>query len=299
MTLSLDQSSAKLTIELNNSQPTIHVGTKSIIVALKESLIDKNAANAENPTKATTGDAVTVTGTVFLTAGENDFDIGDWEFGMVQVAQLHGYRFLYAGKTDAHGSIAINRMAAYTKNPCLDVEPVGGQTIDQHIFDFSHTEANLVRTPTRGFNVTVRFGDHPSNFMPLTREHESGATNFIASAYRNEAFITYFVARENANAPIVFLGRVGWHFVVAAEFKWKTGTAKPTRKITEQLIYPGTVLMGAPPDTDGHFTIAKNRTTPTTNKQDENAATAIAARRDPVWKSSASRPSDLPADFFT
>lgn len=301
MALSLDKPSAKLAIDLQGSQPSVHVGSKSILVCCSETKINKASADTDNTSvKSTTGHAVTVTGTVFLAAGENDFDIGDWQFGMVQVAQLYGYRFRYAGKTDAAGSIAVDRLGAFTKNPCLDVEPETGESIDDHIFSILNMEAPLVKTPSRGFNVKVTFGDHPNNFMPLALENRvTGAQNFIASAYRNEAFITYFVARASATSPLICLGRVGWHFVMAADFKWKTGTAKPTRRITEQLIYAGSVLLGAPPDDDSHFVVARTRATPTTNKQDEDAAEGVLLRREKVAKQETSRPADLPSDFFT
>jgi hypothetical protein len=300
MARSLDTSAASLTIDLHNSSPTVYVGTSSILVCCNEGLINKVTADSDTSTlEATKGPATSVVGKVFLAVADDDFDIGDWQFGMVQVSQLAGYRFLYAGKTDAHGSISVNRAAAYTKNPSLDVEPLSGETVDDHIFTMDNLEATLVKQPRRGFNITVTFGDHPTNFMPLVMENRvTGAQNFIARAYRNEAFITYFLARENASAPITCIGRVGWHVVVAAEFNWKTGAAKPARNVTEHLMYQGEVRMGAPPDSDPHFTVARTRATPTTNKQDEDAADAIARRREPVIKQETSRPSDLHADFF-
>lgn len=300
MALDLRTGTAKLTIDLHGSKPTVHVGSASILVCCNKNEINEASANGNTNVEPNKGPAVSITGTVFMAANANEFEPGSWEFGMVQVTQLAGYRFLYAGSTSAQGSIAVDRMGTFTKNPSLDVRPhAAGETVDQRIFSKDNLGVSIVEKPERGLNITVFFEDHPTNFMPLRAENRvARAPNFIARAYRNQAFITYFMARENAQADLICLGRVGWHFVTAAEFKWKTGVAKPDKKITESMIYPGEVRLGAPPADDSHFVIARTRATPTTQKMDDDAEAAINAYNDKVVKQAEAWPDDLHADFF-
>lgn len=299
MALDLKTGTAKLTIDLHASKPTVHVGSASILVCCNKNEINEASADGNNSLEPNKGPAVSITGNVFMTADAGELDPGSWEFGMVQVTQLAGYRFLYAGSTSAQGSIAVDRMGVFTKNPSLDVRPKAGESVDDHIFSQDNTAITIVEKPVRGLNITVFFNDHPNNFMPLFAENRvAGGRNFIARAYRNQAFVTYFVARPNKQADLICLGRVGWHFVVASEFKWKTGVAKPDKKITESLMYPGEVRLGPPPADDSHFVVARTRATPTTQKMDDDAEAAINAYNDKVVKQETTWPADLHADFF-
>ncbi len=246
-------------------------------------------------------DAVEMEGGVFVEATNNEFDMGDRQFGMVQVTEILFYEFLYAGRRESEGSCNLNMKSGFTTNPSLDVQSGPGQTIDDKIFDPGTLIADRVTSPRTGFNVTVRFGDHPNNTIPYRFENRlTGARNFLALAARAQKFVVYFVTRANASAPLTILGRFDWAVDWLIEFGWSANTLKPTASVRRADVLQGVFRAGAPNPPDASATIALNRTTPTANKQDDDAVAAIfTRRRAPMLTQSKTRPPGFRADFFT
>ncbi len=174
-------------------------------------------------------DAVELEGSVFLEATANEFDLGDRQIGMVQTTELMFYEFVYAGRRDTEGSCKLDLKAGFATNPSLDVQSGPGQTIDDKIFDFATLLIDRVTTPKAGFNVKVRFGDHPNNAIPYRFQNGlTGARNFLALAARAQKFNVYLVTRANATAPVEILGRFNWAADWIVEFAWSVRTGKPT-----------------------------------------------------------------------
>jgi hypothetical protein len=246
-------------------------------------------------------DAVEMEGKVFVEATANEFDLGDRQFGMVQVTELLFYEFLYAGRRNTEGSCNLNLRAGFAVNPSLDVESGSGQTIDDKIFDPGTLLVDRVTAPKTGFNVTVRFGDHPHNTIPYRFENRlTGARNFLALAARAQKFVVYFVTRANATAPVTILGRFDWAVDWVIEFGWSVATQKPTASVRRADILQGAFQRGAPSPLDNPATIAINRTLPTANKQDNDAVDAIYGhRRSPLLTQSKSWPPGFRTDFFS
>jgi hypothetical protein len=299
MALRLDTSSATMTVDIKGAKSAIHIGKELVLL---HGTRNANLAAADVPMggKGNKGPSIVITGKVFMEADASDFDLGDWQFGMIQVSNLMVYEFVYAGRMANEGSVVLNLRSGFTKNPSLDADPPQGGSIDDDIFDIAHQTTKRVSTPRVGFEIEYRFGDHPNTLVPQKFENrQTNAPNFIASARRDEGFITYFVARENAQAPVQFLSRVGWHAIWHGTFTWSAAKMKPTLTTKDSRLDLGQVLLGAPVATDPDFQVAKARVGPTSNAMDEKASDdAFVHRRSPVCVQSTTLPKDLPSDFF-
>ena len=195
----------------------------------------------------------------------------------------------------------LDLKAGFTNNPSLDVQSGPGQTIDDKIFDFATLQTDRVTTPKIGFNVTVRFGDHPHNAIPYRFQNGlTGARNFLALAARAQKFNVYLVTRANATAPVQILGRFNWAADWIVEFAWSVRTGKPTATTRRVDILDGVFVKGAPnpPDTSSNIVVARSR--PTANKQHEDAVNAIYnRRRAPLLRESRNWPPGFRTNFFT
>jgi hypothetical protein len=285
MALILDAGSAKISIKTTGAAAGVEVGREFIVLHCTKNA-NVGAGNAAPPGKVNTGSAVEVEGTVFLEANANEFDIGAFEFGMVQISQLSAYQFLYAGRLASEGSVTIDLRLGYT--------------VDQHIFNPNNLTADRVTQGRKGFNIKVRFGDHPFNAIPLKFENRvAAAPNFIARTTRREEFVAYFVAREKATTPIIILARIGWTVSWDAEFTWSAATQTPTKSIKNSQLFTGEPRTGAPNPPDSMSAVAVSRAGPTTNKMDKDATDAAwNQRRDPICKQSKDRPAGIPPNFF-
>ena len=155
-----------------------------------------------------------------------------------------------------------------------------GQSIDDKIFDFSTLLIDRVTTPKTGFNVTVRFGDHPHNTIPYRFQNSlTGARNFLALAARAQKFNVYLVTRANPTAPIEILGRFNWAADWIVEFAWSVRTGRPTATTRRVDILEGVFVKGAPNPPDASSRIDVARSMPTANRQDDDAVKAIYDRR--------------------
>jgi hypothetical protein len=299
MALTLDLASATLTADPQGSNADIHLGTRRFLMHGNIATANKKAADSITITKGTTGGAIKFTGTVFLASSANEFDISPFEFGMVQVSNLLDFIFVYAGSTPQQGSVRQHLRLGFTTNPSLDVEPLPGESIDDHIFNPTNLIANRVTTPKPGFEIEVNFSDHPFGLVPYRFENRvTRATNLIARASRNEDFTTFFVARASPTSPLICLARGGFHVIWRAEFKWRTGVAKPDLEFKSRLFSASAIQTGAPPPGDSHFQIASARSLPSSNTQDQAAFSAVERRSRPVCDELREWPDQMPPDFF-
>lgn len=301
MALNLDASSAKINWLENGAIAACHTGRQFAILHCTAGA-NLGAGDSMPAGKVKRADAMQMEGSVFVEATANEFDIGDREFGMVQVTELIRYEFLYAGRLESEGSCLMNMMAGFTANPSLDVERAAGGSFDDRIFDPGTLIVDRVTTPRTGFNITIRFGDHPHNTIPYRFQNTvTRARNFLARAWRVQTFAVYFVTRANKTAPLTILGDLGWVVRWKIDFTWRSGAVTPTTILRDSFLAPSVLGFHLGPDPgDSWSTLAVNRTPPATNKQDDDTVNAIFnQRRSPMLVQARDRPADLHADFFT
>jgi hypothetical protein len=299
MTLSLDASSATMSVDVAGSASAIYVGQQLVLL---HGTRNANLHSADSVTggKTSNGPSITITGNVFMKADPTDVDTGDWQFGMIQVSNLMVYEFVYAGRRANEGSVSINLKSGYTKPLSLDAQPAAGVSIDDSIFDPSFLTTTRVTSPQVGFQIEYLVNDHPATLVPQRFQNRTThAPNYLFSARRDEGFVTYFVARANKTAAVQFLSRVGWHAIWHGEFQWSVPWKRPTVIMKDSRLDLGTVLLGAPAATDSHFLIAQARVGPTANDQDNQATDDAFIRRNvKVCTQATTQPSNLPSNFF-
>lgn len=304
MAIRVDPTTATIAWTTSGAVPACHIGKQFAILHCTKGA-NLRAGDFSPAGKVRLFDAVELEGRVFVEAGPQDFDIGDRQFGMVQTTELMFYEFVYAGRRDSEGSCRLNPLAGFSKNPSLDVETNAGQSTDGKIFDPATVLIDAVKTPKKGFNITVRFGDHPHNTIPYRFQNSlTGARNYLAMAARAQKFMVYFVTRANATAPIEILAKFNWVVDWIVEFTWTVkplqATAHPRRvdilqgESRQGFFFP---LLSKQDPTDQ---IVINRSGPSTNKQDEDAVKAIYNRRqEPLLTQSKHWPKDFQTNFFT
>lgn len=298
--LIIDQQSVKISLVKDGANAGVHVGTEHALLHCTKNA-NLAAGDSTPPDDVNNGPAINIEGRVFLRSTENERDIGDLEFGIVQVSFLHAYEFIYVGRLVSEGSTVINLRLGYGKNPSLDEETARGRTIDQEIFRATAMTVTPVKIGKTGFDILVKFTDHPNNAIPLRFENRATrAPNFLASAARNEEFITYFVARARNVEPITILARIGWTVNWKAEFNWSAATMKPTKDVKASFLFAGEPRIGQPDAADPMAAVALLRQLPTTNAQDSSAQDAAwTQRRQPICEQNKDRPSNFRSNFFT
>ncbi|MCE9532999.1 MAG: hypothetical protein K8T89_18025, partial [Planctomycetes bacterium] len=291
MAIKLDPTTATMSVDKAGSKSAIHVGRELVLLHGTRNAV-LSSADTSAGGKQTNGPSIVMTGKVFMDAAATDFDLGDFQFGMIQVSTVVVYEFVYAGRMSNEGSVKINLKAGFTKNPSLDAETTGGGTIDETIFDSANQTFKRVTTPRPGFEVTYKSDDHPSTLVPQKVQNSlTNAPNFISSARRDEGLIAYFVARQSETSPVIFLSRLGWHGIWHGTFKWSVATNRPTVTLVDSQMQLGSALLGSPPATDAEFLVAKARVGPITNDLDKSASDdAFVNRRSPVFVASRDRP---------
>jgi len=299
MAIIVDDSSVTMQFLPGAAKAAIHPGLQFAVVHCTAGA-NTGAGNTVPAGKVKNSDAIQMKGTVFVEATANEFDFGDHEFGMVQVTELFDYQFVYAGRVDSEGSVVLDLRAGFTKSPSLDVEPVGGETVDEHIFSFSNLETKRVTQPRTGFEITVTFGDHPNNVVPWRFENTlTSANNFLARIRRVQHFVVYFVTRASVSATPRILGRLGWAVTWDCDVNWTTANLRPRLTMNRAELFPGTFKLGPPPAGDNFAQLAISRTGPSTNAQDITAVNGIyATHQAPACRQSASRPDGFRSNFF-
>jgi hypothetical protein len=300
MAINLDASTAKIAWTTRGATAACHTGSQFALLHCTKGA-NLGAGDRSPAGKVKLFDAVELEGSVFAEATANEFDIGDRQIGMVQTTELMFYEFVYAGRRDTEGSCKLDLRAGFATNPSLDVQSGPGQTIDDKIFDFATLLIDRVTTPKAGFNVTVRFGDHPHNAIPYRFQNGlTGARNFLALAARAQKFNVYLVTRANATAPVEILGRFNWAVDWIVEFAWSVRTGKAIATTRRADILDGVFVKGAQVSSDASSNIVVARSRPTANKQDEDAVNAIYnRRRAPLLRESRHWPPGFRTDFFT
>lgn len=301
MAINVDASTADIHWVTNGAAAACHLGRQFAILHCSVGA-NLGAGDSMPAGKVRNADAMQMEASVFVEATANEFDMGDREFGMVQVTELIRYEFLYAGRLESEGSCRMNMMSGFTANPSLDVQRAFGGSVDDRIFDIGMQTVDRVTTPKTGFNVTLRFGDHPHNTIPYRFQNSvTRARNFLARAWRVQTFAVYFVTRANKSAPLSILGNLGWVVRWKVDFTWTTGATKPSAVPIDSYLAPSVIgFKRGPAPGDSWSSIALNRTLPTTNKLDDDTSKAIFdQRRAPMLEQSRGRPADLRADFFT
>ena len=300
MAINLDASTARIAWTTNGATAACHTGVHFALLHCTKGA-NLTAGDRSPAGRVKLFDAVELEGRVFLDATANEFDIGDRQIGMVQTTELMFYEFVYAGRRDTEGSCNLDLKAGFTANPSLDVQPTAGQTVDDTIFDAATLLIDRVTTPKTGFNVTVRFGDHPNNTIPYRFQNSlTGARNFLALAARAQKFNVYLVTRANPTSPIEILGRFNWAADWIVEFAWSVRTGRPTATTRRVDILEGVFVRGAPNPPDASSRIVVARSLPTANRQDTDAVNAIFnRRRAPLLRQSRNWPPGFRANFFT
>jgi hypothetical protein len=301
MAILVDESTANITWKSTGAVANCHTGQRFAILHCTAGA-NLGAGDSMPAGKVRSDDAMQMEASVFVEATANEFDMGDREFGIIQLTELLRYEFLYAGRIESEGSCMMDMLKGFTANPSLDVQRAHGGSIDERIFDIGMQTVDRVKTPRTGFNVTLRFGDHPHNTIPYRFQNNlTKARNFLARAWRVQTFSVYFVTRANVAAPLTILGSLGWVARWKVDFTW-TGNS-PTPRVNPIDLYLAPSVVGfqrGPAPGDSWSAIALNRTLPTTNKLDDDTSRAIFdQRRAPMLDQSRTRPADLRADFFT
>ena len=301
MAINVDASTADIKWVNNGAVAACHTGSQFAILHCTVGA-NLGAGDSMPAGKVRSADAMQMEASVFVDATANEFDMGDREFGMVQLTELIRYEFLYAGRVDSEGSCQMNLMTGFTTNPSLDVQRATGGSVDDRIFDIGMQTVDRVKDPKTGFKVALTFGDHPHNTIPYRFQNGvTRARNFLARAWRVQTFSVYFVTRANRTSPLTILGSLGWVVRWKVDFIWASGATKPAAIPLDAYLAPsvlGFKLGPAPGDT--WSSIALNRTLPTTNKLDDDTSRAIFdQRRAPMLVQSPSRPADLRPDFFS
>jgi hypothetical protein len=298
--INLDAATARIAWTTSGATAACHTGSQFALLHCTKGA-NLAAGNRSPAGKVKQFDAVELEGSVFLEATANELDIGDRQFGMVQTTELMFYEFVYAGRRDTEGSCKLDLKAGFTANPSLDVQSGRGQSIDDKVFDFSMLLIDRVTTPKAGFNVTVRFGDHPNNVIPYRFQNGlTGARNYLALAARAQKFNVHLVTRANATSPVEILGRFNWAVDWIVEFAWSVRTGKATATTRRADVLDGVFVKGAQVPSDASSNIVRARSQPTANKQDENAVNAIYNRRSaPLLRESRHWPPGFRTDFFT
>lgn len=300
MALIVDDTSVNMTWHASGAKAAVHAGTQFAIVHCSAGA-NLSAGNSTPAGKINTKEAIKVKGTVFVEATGNEFDLGDHEFGMVQVTELQDLQLLYVGRLNSDGSTLLNVRAGFTKNPSLDVDPDDGETVDEHIFNIVGLETKRVTQPRTGFELTVTFGDHPNNAVPWRFDNTlTHSTNFLARIRRAQHFVVYFVTRASSTATPRILGRLGWAVTWDFDVNWTTATMRPRLSATRSELFPGTFKLGPPPAGDNWAQIAVNRTGPATNAQDSAAVNNIYnTHMAPTCVQSATPPEGFRSNFFS
>jgi hypothetical protein len=288
-----------MSVDRKGAKPAIHVG-KELILLHGTKNANLAAADMSTGGDGTKGPCIVITGNVFLEADAGEFDLGDWQFGIIQVSNVMVYEFIFAGRTSTEGSVTVNLKSGFTKNPSLDAEPHSGGSIDESIFDANNLTMKRVTKPKTGFQISVTSNDHPAKLMEKRfQNRRTNSPNFIFSARRDEGFTTFFVARENERAPVQFLSRVDWHIIWHGTFKWSAAKVEPTVTMKDARLDVGPVRSDAPDAGSTDFQIAKARVGPTSNEQDNKATDdAFVRRLTTVCTQSETLPKDLPSDFY-
>ena len=297
--LIIDNTSVKISFESTGAVPAVHSGKEFALLHCTKNA-NLQAGEAVPAAEVASGNAFNVKASVFLTATENESDIGNLEFGIAQVSFAHAYEFLYVGRLESDGSTAINMRTGFSKNPSLDARLNKGQTIDEKIFTPDALTVNKVSGPKQGLLVTVIVGDHPNNAIPLIFENRNAkSSNFLANASRVEEFIAYFLFRSKGAPAVTILGRIGWSISWNSEFNWSAQSARPQKNVKAALLMVGQAKLGAPEEGDAFAAVALSRATPTTPDQDIAAADAAWIRRlDPICVQKKDRPPNFRANFF-
>lgn len=297
MALIIDDNSVSMTFSSTGAKASVGVAREFAVVHCTAGA-NVAAGNSAPPGRVATRNAIGITAKLFVEATANEkFAIG-LDLGMAQVTELYTYDYLYGGRLESEGSVLLDLKAGFSRNPSLDVQPDPGQTVDEHIFDLQFVKEQRVTTPRPGFNMTVQFGDHPNNTVPWKFDNTlTSAPNHLARIRRLQHFVVYLLAREGAGSTPRILGRLGWAVSWICNVTWTAGT--PKLQVTRSDLFPGTFMKGPPASGDAWAQLAVNQTGPSTNDQDETAVARIYdQRRSPTCQQSATRPADLPADFY-
>lgn len=302
MAVQLDLSSVQLTVTPSRGNATfVHTGTARALFFCKAGGINLKAADADAPAgmKKILSHAISWKGRVSLSGDpKSGPDLAElrtkWKFGFLQVSNTMVEQSIYAGRIDTEGSMIADKKPAYAPNPCID---------SGDVFPFTGDPADAVVVPggtgKASFIVTAEDGDHPNYMLPYERENRaSSARNFLFSGRRDEGFTTVFTAIDPAGKK-TFLAHFNWHVVWDSRFRWKSGTAVPTKAPITLRMDVGPSTLGPPTDA-AILAVCTNPALPSANDMDRDGEIAIwDQRKIPLLTQNKSRPADLPPDFFT
>ena len=299
MAINPDASTARIAWTTNGATAACHTGVHFALLHCTKGA-NLTAGDRSPAGRVKLFDAVELEGRVFLDATANEFDIGDRQIGMVQTTELMFYEFVYAGRRDTEGSCNLDLKAGFTANPSLDVQPAAGQTVDDTIFDAATLLIDRVTTPKTGFNVTVRFGDHPNNTIPYRFQNSlTGARNF--SPWRRARRSSTSISSRAPTRPRPSRSS-------AASTGRRTGSSNSPgrcapaadRHHAARRHSRGRLRRGAPNPPDASSRIVVARSLPTANRQDTDAVNAIFnRRRAPLLRRFRHWPPGFRDNFFT
>jgi hypothetical protein len=313
---SFDTSSATMKVDVEGSAPATDISANGRRAVFH---LTRNADPIIGLSRATSdadASAIAIEGMIDVRLGPRE-TLNNFRIGFIQLCLLHTAQSVYAGKTSAEGSMAINYATppafpaqnAYEYNldsdPTIfgpDVLPFTNNRTPVAVPKLSRTGANAGRPIPGVLWVTASMDDHPNSSMNLAfRNRKTGADNYLTRATTEKSFVTAFVVQDKATRAITPFHHVTWHVRWNARYRWASGVC---RGVMEQPAFEvGTVTKGAPTDAD----VAAKITNP--ERDPDKCANALGraaiqrlndlASRDTFNVSAANRwPPDVPADFW-
>jgi hypothetical protein len=223
MAITLNESTAKVTLDKAKAVPTIHVfptGATSDPV-VNSHLTNNFVAGNSGPGGVKAADAWTAEGTVDVAAGPADqTELAKWHFGFIQFQKINALTLYYNGQSKSQGGIIIQaHIPPALSNssgrdhadkdpnpPWMRVNTAGNSTVDTN----------------KGI-ATAKVGDHPMLVAGTKQMNgKTGYMNYLSQLVDNRSFVTAFVARD-PQGVYRYLSYVEWTAVWNFTFTWRGG----------------------------------------------------------------------------
>jgi hypothetical protein len=232
MAITLNASTAKVTLDKAKAVPTLHVfptGATSDPV-VNSHLTNNFVAGNSGPGGVKAADAWTAEGTVAVAAGPADqAELAKWHFGFIQFQKINGLTLYYNGQSRSQGGVIIQAHIA----PALS-NSSGRDHADKDPnppWMRVGTAGNLTVDATKGV-ATAKVGDHPMLVAGTKQMNgKTGYMNYISQLVDDRSFVTAFVARD-PQGVYQYLSYVEWNVVWNFTFTWRGGLPTPSKGTT-------------------------------------------------------------------
>ena len=191
------------------------------------------------------------------------------------------YEFVYAGRRDTEGS--CNSTSGPVHRQSLARRAAERRTVDRrHDLRCCDAAHQRVTTPKIGFNVTVRFGDHPHNTIPYrfqTQPHQR-AQFFSPLAARAQKFNAISSRRANRPRPSRSSAASTWRRT-GRRIRLVGAQRQADRHHAARRHSRGRLRQGAPNPPDASSRIVVARSLPTANNRTRTRKRDLNRRRAP------------------